>query len=203
MQTISIHYQLFYATAVKWCRKTIDNVLYKISNISATYYYEHIQWYIINHVKIWPKQRLRSTIPIGNGQDGRVLKIQACHKGFLREYNWSSAIRARKRKQKKKEFARMDFERKREKGARRWLRSLWNRTEGVKGRRFSFLIIFFFSETGPRGRSGGMCRRYPGLVRPCQIVSQSRRRTSDNRKPTVPPRRESRRYPGDKHRSTR
>lgn len=43
----------------------------------------------------------------------------------------------------------MDFERKREKGARRWLRSLWNRTEGVKGRRFSFLIIFFFSETVP------------------------------------------------------
>jgi hypothetical protein len=45
-----------------------------------------------------------------------------------------------------------------------------------------------------------MCRRYPGLVRPCQTVSQSRQRTSDNRKPTVPPHRESRRYPEDKYR---
>jgi len=97
------HYQLFYGTAVKWCRKIIDSVLYKISNISATYYHEHIQWYIINHVKNLTETKInRSIIPIRNGQDGRVLKIQACHKGFSREYNWSSAIRARKKKQKKK-----------------------------------------------------------------------------------------------------
>lgn len=110
------------------------------------------------------------------------------------------------KKKKKKEFARIDSERKREKGARRYpvLFEIGRRRQKDRALfDFFFYPFLFFFRDSPRGRSGGMCRRYPGLVRPCQTMSQSRRRTSDNRKPTVPPRRESRRYPGDKHRSTR